>query len=239
MNLLLAGTTGKMGLAIMDQAPRDARVARVTAVSRQDDALPPGDALIDFTRPLRTIELAEMAAAQGIAFVSGTTGLNEEQMDRLRECVDSIPVLWAANMSIGVNVLMSLVEQAAAKLNDQYDIEIFEMHHRHKVDAPSGTALALGRAAAAGRGIGFDTHSTLSREGHTGEREPGTIGFSTARGGGVIGDHRVIFAGDYERIELAHLSQDRRIYASGAIEAAWWLRTQRPGFYSMRDMIGN
>lgn len=228
-----------MGLAILEQSRNDARIARIVTLSRHDEAMPEAtDAVIDFTRPLRTIELAEMAASRNIPFVSGTTGLNPQQMERLQQCAEHIPLLWSANMSIGVNVLMSLVQQAAARLNEHYDIEITEMHHRHKVDAPSGTALALGRAAATGRGVDFATNIVLSREGHTGERQPGTIGFCTARGGGVIGDHRVIFAGDYERIELAHLSQDRRIYALGAIEAAWWLRMQAPGFYTMQDMIG-
>jgi len=194
--------------------------------------------VIDFTRPEFTLELAAKAAKTKTPLISGTTGLDAKAHEKLEAFAQKIPIVWSPNMSVGVNLLMTLVARAAAILDEGYDIEVLEMHHRQKVDAPSGTALALGRAAAAGRNVDFDTYAVLSREGITGERATGTIGFATLRGGQVIGDHSVIFAGESDRIELTHKSQSRDIYAEGAVRAALWATDQAPGFYSMKDVLG-
>lgn len=203
-----------------------------------DTLLEKADVVIDFTLPDFTIELAAAAAKAGVPLVSGTTGLSSVQLSLLIKAAKEIPLVWSANMSVGVTVFSALVEQAAAALDDSYDIEIVEMHHRQKVDAPSGTALALGQAAAKGRKVAFDTHAILSREGQTGIRERGSIGFAALRGGQVVGDHTVIFAGDAERFELTHKSQSRDIYAQGSLKAALWARGNAAGFYSMRDVLG-
>ncbi len=168
----------------------------------------------------------------------GTTGLDPEQTRRLEAHAQRIPIVWAPNMSLGVNLLLGLVERAAAALDAGYDIEIVEMHHRHKVDAPSGTALALGRAAARGRQVALEEAAVRVRDGITGPREAGTIGFATLRGGDVVGDHRVVFAGLGERLELAHIATDRRIYARGAVHAARWTEGRAPGLYGMSDVLG-
>jgi 4-hydroxy-tetrahydrodipicolinate reductase len=196
------------------------------------------DVVIDFTRPQPCLYHAGLAAKQGVAFVSGTTGLDAEQMASLKKYAADAPVLWAANMSLGVNLLRALVRQAAATLGPEYDIEIVEMHHRHKVDAPSGTALALGESAATGRGIALSSHMQGGRMGDTGARPEGEIGFAVLRGGDVAGDHRVIFAGEGERLELAHLASNRDIFAKGAVKAACWLAGKPAGFYGMDDLLG-
>ncbi len=228
MNFLLAGASGRMGQAIQSEAVDHA----ITPLPRNADQLPAAAALIDFTRPERTVVLAALAAQANIPFISGTTGLNDAQFASLQSHSTTIPVLWAANMSIGVNLLLSLVKQAAARLDAAYDIEITDMHHKHKIDAPSGTALALGRAAAEGRRIAFEPVTD-----RLGTREPGSIGFAVTRGGGIVGEHRVLFASEYERVELAHAAQDRRLFARGALTAAQWLINQPPGWYSMQDML--
>jgi 4-hydroxy-tetrahydrodipicolinate reductase len=196
------------------------------------------DAVIDFTAPAATVEHAELAAQAGAAIVIGTTGLEAGHIDRLKRAANHAPVVFAPNMSVGVNLLMAVVEQVARALDDSYDIEIVEMHHRHKVDAPSGTALGLGRAAAKGREVELDEVGRLSREGHTGARPRGEIGFATLRGGDVIGDHTVCFATEGERIELTHKASGRQIYAAGAVRAALWTKDRGPGFYSMNDVLG-
>jgi len=196
------------------------------------------DAVIDFTSPDASVAHAELAAQAGAAIVIGTTGLGPDHIEALRRAARHVPVVFAPNMSVGVNLLLAVVEQMARALDDSYDIEIVEMHHRHKVDAPSGTALGLGRAAAKGRGVDLDDVGRLSREGHTGPRPRGEIGFATLRGGDVIGDHTVCFAADGERIELTHKASGRQIYAAGAVRAALWTRGKGPGLYSMNDVLG-
>ena len=196
------------------------------------------DGVIDFTQPAATAEHAGLAGENGRALIVGTTGLEAEHMDALGKAAKKAVVVQAANMSVGVNLLLGLTEQVAGALGDDYDIEIFEMHHRHKVDAPSGTALALGQAAAAGRGVDLNRVSRRGRDGNTGPRNPGDIGFAVLRGGDVAGDHTVIFAGDGERIELTHKAGNRSVFARGAVLAALWTAGQKPGLYSMRDVLG-
>lgn len=192
------------------------------------------DALIDFTNASYSVQVADACARAGVVHICGTTGLAEAQMSRLKEAAMRIPMVWAPNMSIGVTLFASLVEQAAKVLDEEYDIEIYEMHHRHKKDAPSGTALALGHAAAAGRAVELDEQAVFDRNG---ERVRGSIGFASLRGGDVVGDHTVTFAGPGERFELTHRASSREIYVRGAIMAAKWARAQPAGFYSMRDVL--
>jgi 4-hydroxy-tetrahydrodipicolinate reductase len=194
--------------------------------------------VIEFSTPEATLANAALCAAAGCAHVVGTTGLSPAQERELRGHADRTAIVWAPNMSVGVNLLLGLVEQVARTLDPAFDIEILEMHHRHKVDAPSGTALALGRAAARGRGVALDTVAARARDGITGARPSGEIGFAVLRGGDVVGDHRVIFAGAGERIELAHLASDRRIYSLGAVRAAMWAGRQPPGLYGMGEVLG-
>lgn len=196
------------------------------------------DVAIDFTLPDATLSHAAAAAAAGVPFVTGTTGLSAGQEAELARLATRIPVVYAPNMSVGVNLLLALVERVAATLGEAWDIEIVEMHHNRKVDAPSGTAVGLGRAAAAGRGRAFEEVAVLSREGHTGPRLPGQIGFATMRGGDVIGEHTVVFAGPAERIEIGHRAGGRHIFANGAVAAARWAVGRPPGLYSMRDVLG-
>lgn len=196
------------------------------------------DAVIDFTAPAATMRHAELAAAAGKALVVGTTGMDEAQMRALARAGARCVVVRAANMSVGVNLLLGLTRQVAAILGPDYDIEIVEMHHRHKVDAPSGTALALGEAAAEGRGVRLADVAQRVRDGLTGARRAGDIGFATLRGGDVVGEHTVVFAADGERIELTHKTSARGVFAKGAVRAALWCQGKPPGFYSMRDVLG-
>ncbi|MCF8495298.1 MAG: 4-hydroxy-tetrahydrodipicolinate reductase [Alphaproteobacteria bacterium] len=198
------------------------------------------DAVIDFTTPEATRQNTWLAAKHKKAYVVGTTGLSAADEQELADAARETRIVYAANMSVGVNILLALVEQAAPRLAaENWDIEIFESHHKRKVDAPSGTALAIGRAAASGRGVDLQKSAVYSREGHTGARNPGTIGFSVARGGDVVGDHRVYFYGEGERIELSHIATDRLLFARGALRAAQWaLDQKKPGLYSMRDVLG-
>ena len=196
------------------------------------------DAVIDFTTPEATEEHAHMALHSGTALIVGTTGLPDAVNEDLRKAAETAVIVQAPNMSLGVNLLLSLVEQVAGALPESYDIEVLEMHHRHKVDAPSGTALGLGGAAARGRKVDLEAASVRSRDGHTGPRESGTIGFATLRGGDVTGEHSVIFAGDGERIELTHKTSGRGVFAQGAVRAAIWAAGRQPGLYSMRDVLG-
>lgn len=195
------------------------------------------DGVIDFTAPAVTVAHAELAAGTGTAHVIGTTGLDAAQEAQLAESAKTAPILYAPNMSVGVALVARLTELAAASLGPEFDIEVLEMHHRHKVDAPSGTALALGKAAAAGRGIDLEANADRVRDGQTGPRGEGRIGFATLRGGEVIGEHTVIFAGAGERIEIAHKAGDRRLFASGAVRAALWLRGKPSGLYSIQDTL--
>ena len=196
------------------------------------------DAVIDFTSPAATRFHAQLAVQTKTVLVVGTTGLTAEDEALLRQTAQTVPVVYAPNFSVGVTLLSALVERAAAALGVDYDIEIVEMHHRHKVDAPSGTALGLGRAAAKGRQVALDNVWCKSRDGHTGARPQGEIGFATLRGGDVVGDHTVIYAGDGERVELTHKASSRSVFASGAVRAALWAGGQKPGLYSMADVLG-
>ena len=204
----------------------------------RDAAFKTCDVMIDFTSPEASLHHAALASQYKRPLVVGTTGLGPVEEAGLKAAALKTAVFYAANMSLGVNLLLSLVEQAAAKLNTEFDIEIFEAHHRHKEDAPSGTALALGHAAAKGRGIRLEDAMIPTRIGHTGPRIPGSIGMSVFRGGDVVGDHTVTFAGMGERLELSHKASDRAIFAQGAVKAALWLKDKPAGFYSMRDVLG-
>jgi 4-hydroxy-tetrahydrodipicolinate reductase len=211
-------------------------------VTAGDDAaalIEASDVVIEFSAPEATAAHVALAARHGTGHVIGTTGLSEAQEQAIREAARSTAIMRAANMSLGVNLLLGLTEQVARALGpDAFDIEILEMHHRHKVDAPSGTALALGHAAARGRGVDLSEAADRGRNGLTGARKPGAIGFAALRGGDVVGDHTVIFAGAGERIELTHRATDRRIYARGAVTAARWLHGRAPGLYAMADVLG-
>ncbi len=196
------------------------------------------DAVLDFTLPGATAGHAELAAAEGTILVVGTTGIGEAEQAALKEAAAQTAVVQAPNMSLAVNLLMRLTEQVAGLLDADYDIEIVEMHHRHKIDAPSGTALGLGRAAARARGVSFDEVAARGRDGVTGARARGEIGFAALRGGDVIGEHSVIFAADGERLELTCRSANRQTYARGALQAARWAEGREPGLYTMADVLG-
>ena len=264
MRLVVAGAGGRMGRtlvkAIADSkdfalagAIEDARSpllgwdAGVLAglpengIKLVGDAAPllaKADGIIDFTAPVATVALAALAAKAGKIHVIGTTGLNAADEAKIRDAAKSAVIIKSGNMSLGVNLLAALVRRVAKTLDNSFDIEILEMHHNQKVDAPSGTALMLGRAAAEGRGIDLDKNSVRSRDGNTGARHAGDIGFANLRGGSVVGEHTVIFAGPAERVELAHKAEDRVIFARGALHAAAWGRGQKPGLYSMADVLG-
>jgi 4-hydroxy-tetrahydrodipicolinate reductase len=196
------------------------------------------DGVLDFSAPAATVAFADLAARTGLVHVIGTTGLSEDDFARLRAAAGRARVIQSGNMSLGVNLLAGLVRKVAATLGPEFDIEILEMHHRLKVDAPSGTALLLGEAAAQGRGVALKERSVRVRDGHTGARAQGDIGFATLRGGTVVGEHSVVFAGAGERIELVHRAEDRAIFARGAVRAALWGRDRPPGYYTMADVLG-
>jgi 4-hydroxy-tetrahydrodipicolinate reductase len=203
-----------------------------------DGALKNADAIIDFTAPAATVAYAGVAASLGKIHVIGTTGLSAADDDKIKDAARKAVIVKSGNMSLGVNLLAALTRRVARTLDSSFDIEILEMHHNQKVDAPSGTALMFGRAAAEGRAIDHDKRSVKSREGHTGARKSGDIGYAALRGGTVVGEHHVIFAGPAERIELVHKAEDRMIFARGALHAALWARNQKPGLYSMADVLG-
>jgi len=196
------------------------------------------DGIVDFTVPAATIANVAIAAQRRLIHVIGTTGLSASDDAVIQSVTSRAVVVKSGNMSLGVNLLAALVKRVAQSLDQSFDIEILEMHHKAKIDAPSGTALMLGEAAAAGRGISLDQRSARGRDGVTGERRAGDIGFASLRGGSVTGDHSVIFAGPMERIELTHRAEDRTMFAQGAIKAALWARGKPPGFYSMTDVLG-
>jgi 4-hydroxy-tetrahydrodipicolinate reductase len=218
----LAGL-GRLGIAVSDDAN--------TVISGSD-------AILDFTSPSATVAFAKLAAAHGKVHVIGTTGCDAAADAAIKDAARAATIIKAGNMSLGVNLLAALTKRVAAALGEDFDIEVFEMHHRLKVDAPSGTALMLGDAAAAGRGVALKEKSVRIRDGHTGARKSGDIGFATLRGGSVVGDHTVVFAGDGERIELTHIAQDRGIFARGAVKAAMWGKGRAPGLYAMTDVLG-
>lgn len=207
-----------------------------------DDPLPVfarADGVVDFTSPAATVEFAGYAAQARIVHVIGTTGCSVADDAAIAAAARHATIVKSGNMSLGVNLLAVLVEQAARALDPQdFDIEILEMHHRHKVDAPSGTALLLGEAAALGRDMALEDNAVKVRDGHTGPRAQGSIGFATLRGGSVVGEHSVYLSGPGERIILSHDAQDRSIFARGAVKAALWARGRKPGLYSMRDVLG-
>jgi 4-hydroxy-tetrahydrodipicolinate reductase len=264
MRLVVAGASGRMGQMLVKaiaaseganlagalERPGSPALGRDAgelaglgplSVKLTDDplnALLHADGVIDFTAPAATVEIAALAAQARIVHVVGTTGLSTDDLAKLDAAARHAVIVRSGNMSLGVNLLAGLVKKVAATLGADWDIEILEMHHRMKVDAPSGTALLLGEAAAEGRGIALGEHSVRARDGHTGARKAGDIGFATLRGGTVVGDHSVIFAGAGERIELVHRAEDRGIFAKGAVRAALWGRGKKPGMYSMADVLG-
>ncbi|MGH1419614.1 MAG: 4-hydroxy-tetrahydrodipicolinate reductase [Hyphomicrobiaceae bacterium] len=196
------------------------------------------DAILDFTTPKASVEFAGLAANARIVHIIGTTGFSAQDEAAIEAAARHATIVKAGNMSLGVNLLTALTEKVAAALDEDFDIEIVEMHHRHKVDAPSGTALMLADAAAKGRDISLSEKAVRARDGITGERKRGTIGLQALRGGSVVGDHTVIFAGDGERIELTHMAGDRSIFARGAVKAALWGQGKGPGLFSMKNVLG-
>lgn len=265
MKLVVVGASGRMGQALIriiaetDGAVLHAAVERAGSpalgkdagelaglgtlgVPVTDDALAAfvhADGVIDFTRPEASVEFAALAAQARIVHVIGTTGCSETDQAKFEAASRHARVVKSGNMSLGVNLLSVLVQQAAKALDAAgWDIEVLEMHHKHKVDAPSGTALLLGEAAAAGRGIDLKDKAVKVRDGFTGPREAGSIGFATLRGGSVIGEHSVMLAGEGEIVTLSHSAGDRSIFARGAVKAALWARDQKPGLYSMLDVLG-
>jgi len=264
MRLVVTGAAGRMGRTLVKAISETPGVTLAGALERPDaaalgqdagvlaglgplgvaitdDPLPlliDADGIVDFSAPAATVELAALAAQARIAHVIGTTGLSAADGDRLCAAARHAAIVRSGNMSLGVNLLAGLVRLAAEALGEEFDIEIVEMHHRNKVDAPSGTALMLGEAAAAGRGIELKGNSERGRDGLTGARRKGAIGFASLRGGGVIGDHSAVFAGDGERITLSHQAEDRALFARGALKAALWARGQKPGLYAMSDVLG-
>jgi 4-hydroxy-tetrahydrodipicolinate reductase len=209
----------------------------VTVTSDLAAGLVGAQVLIDFTRPEGTLAHLAAARAGGVAVVIGTTGFSPAQRALVAGHASALPLVMAPNMSVGVNVMLRLLEQAAAALGPDYDIEVVEAHHRHKVDAPSGTALAMGEALARGRGIDLAQRAVFTRHGHTGERRAGDIGFATVRGGDIVGEHTVLFAGTGERIEISHKSSSRANYAEGSLRAARFLVGRAPGLYDMHDVL--
>jgi 4-hydroxy-tetrahydrodipicolinate reductase len=237
----IIGCNGRMGRAI--RAELEARaVPYAGGVDKGEGDLSAlvraSDVLIDFSSPAALKDNLEDAMLANTPIVIGTTGLEEAHHHLIDAAAHSIPVLQTGNMSLGVNLIAALVESASARLGDDWDIEIVEMHHRHKVDAPSGTALLLGEAAARGRGISLADHNERGRDGITGARARGAIGFAALRGGSVAGDHHVIFATDDERIEIGHRAENRAIFARGAVKAALWLVGQGAGRYDMKSVLG-
>jgi len=214
---------GKLGIAISDDP-----AAVLASV----------DGIIDFTIPKATLSLVALTAAQKKIHVIGTTGIDAAGDDLIRDAAARTTIVKTGNFSLGVNLLAALVKKAAATLGEDFDIEVLEMHHRMKIDAPSGTALLLGKAAADGREISLKDRSVRVRDGHTGARNAGDIGFATLRGGSVVGDHTVIFAGNGERLELRHVAESRELFARGAVKAALWAGGKPPGLYSMMDVLG-
>lgn len=242
MKVAILGAAGRMGrmlCALAEANPELELVARVDVADGFDTTWPDGtEAVVDFTFHTAVPANVEKAAAAGVAYVIGTTGLSADEQARVDACAQKIPIIQAANYSLGVNLLLDLVRKAAAVLGTDYDIEVVEMHHRHKKDAPSGTALMLARAAAAGRQVELDDVACYGRHGIVGERPEGQIALHALRGGSVVGDHTVMFAGDVERVEITHKAQGREAFAAGALRAAQWAAGRAPGRYDMRDVLG-
>ena len=249
LKIAVAGALGRMGQAVCAAVQGDPALvlaarfdrpgANAAGLVAQDEALTTAQAVIDFSTAAASAALAEACAARGgPALVIGSTGFGEAQLQRLAAAARKVAIVRAGNFSLGVNMLIGLVEQAARALPADYDIEVFEAHHRRKVDAPSGTALMLGEAAARGRGVELGAVAQRSRDGITGARPPGEIGFSVMRAGGIIGEHSVVFAADEEILTLAHSARDRSLFAKGALAAARWVAGRPPGAYDMQDVLG-
>ncbi|WP_299287546.1 4-hydroxy-tetrahydrodipicolinate reductase [uncultured Tateyamaria sp.] len=262
--IVIAGASGRMGQMLIRSVLDDDRMRLVGALERPghdwvgrdvgeamggaplgvqvyDDALEPmarAQAVIDFTAPEATIALSHVAAQARAAHIIGTTGMTEAQIAQLEPASRHCAIVRAGNMSLGVNLLVQLTKQVAAALDEDFDIEVIEAHHHHKVDAPSGTALMLGEAAAEGRGVVLNAVKDAARDGITGARTRGHIGFSNIRGGDIVGEHDVLFAGQGERIVLRHMATDRALFAKGALKAALWAQGQAPGEYDMLDVLG-
>jgi 4-hydroxy-tetrahydrodipicolinate reductase len=238
---VLAGGVARPGSPALGQDLGELAGIGRAGIAASDDPeglLRGSDVAIEFTTPEATAEHAALAARLGRPVVIGTTALHAAAESAVRDAARQVPIVWAANTSLGINLLMGLVEQVAARLGPEWDLEIMEMHHRHKVDAPSGTALALGRAAAQARGVAFDDAAQRGRDGITGPRKPGAIGFAALRGGDNIGEHHVLFAGLGEQLELTHRATNRGIYSKGAVRAALWLVGKPPGLYGMKEVLG-
>jgi len=239
--LVLAGAVERMGVtdygedagALAGLKPLGVKVAGEAAA-----LVTKADAIVDFSTPEASVGFAALAAENHIVHVVGTTGFSAGDEKRIEACARHTAIVKSGNMSLGVNLLAALTKRVAKTLHDEFDIEILEMHHNKKVDAPSGTALLLGEAAAAGRAVKLAERKDSGRDGHTGARKAGDIGFAALRGGTVVGDHTVIFAGPAERIELSHKAEDRMIFARGALAAAKWGKGRKPGLYSMADVLG-
>lgn len=246
----VAGALGRMGRAMIATAERDPSVvvaarfdkpgAKGEGLATQAEALGLCQVIVDFTLPAASVELAQAAAARGgPALVIGPTGFEEAQIAAVAAAAAKVPIVRAGNFSLGLNLLMGFVEQAARVLGPEaYDIEVFEAHHRRKIDAPSGAALMLGEAAARGRGVSLSNTARRARDGITGERPEGEIGFSVMRGGGIVGEHSVTFAAEEEILTLSHSARDRALFARGALAAARWVAGKPPGLYDMRDVLG-
>jgi 4-hydroxy-tetrahydrodipicolinate reductase len=239
--LVLAGATEHAGSPLIGQDAGTLAGLPASGIALTADVatlVAKADGIIDFTVPAATVALAMLAAEHGKVHIIGTTGMSAEDDAKVTAAAKRAVVVKSGNMSLGVNLLAALTKRVAKTLDEDFDIEIVEMHHNKKVDAPSGTALLLGQAAADGRGIDLGQRSERGRDGHTGAREKGDIGFASLRGGTVVGEHTVIFAGTAERIELTHKADDRMIFARGALKAAAWAHGQKPGLYSMMDVLG-
>jgi 4-hydroxy-tetrahydrodipicolinate reductase len=262
LNVVIAGCSGRMGYALLEGVFADEALQLHAALDRSDSpqlgrdageqfgrktgvlishdvaaALAGADVLVDFTRPEPSLQYLQACRQAGVAMVIGTTGFTPEQKQQIEAASADIAVVFAPNMSVGVTLLINLVKEAAKVLSEGYDIEVIEAHHRHKVDAPSGTALRLGEAAAEALGRDLATCAVYGREGVTGERDPSTIGFATVRGGDVVGDHTVLFAGIGERVELTHKASSRATFALGALRAAKFLTGRSSGLFDMRDVL--
>jgi len=239
--VVVVGGTERRGSPAMGQDLGALAGVEPLGISVTEDAsllFETADVVVDFTNPSATVLHASLAAKFGCAHVVGTTGLDADQIAAISRSAQRTAIVLAANMSLGVNLLQQVVEEVARILDPEWDIEIVEMHHRHKVDAPSGTALALGEAAARGRNVALRRVARRSRDGQVGPRQRGEIGFAALRGGDVVGDHTVIFAADGERVEITHKASSREIFARGAVKAVLWAAGKKPGLYSMRDVLG-
>ena len=263
LNIAVAGASGRMGRMLVEAVMADpalrlsgaldvagspalgtdvtaalGQARNVVITSDLHAGLTGADVLIDFTRPEGTLAHLAVCRELGVRAVIGTTGFTPQQKAEVAAHAQHIAIVLAPNMSVGVNVMLVLLEAAARSLDDSFDIEVIEAHHRHKVDAPSGTALAMGEAVARGRGVDLAAQGVFTRHGHTGERKRGSIGFATLRGGDIVGEHTVLFAGAGERIEISHKSSSRANYAEGSLRAARFVASRAPGLYGMADVLG-